>query len=116
METGVFLITIIFSFGFMIWGFVRSASLFTSILRMVSLSLFMGLAIFIGSGVEVSATSTEETQYQEVNPTTGAITNLVSTNTIKDVLIPADNSTWLGWVFMGFGMLNVVFIVKEALL
>ena len=109
METGVFLITIILSFGFMIWGFVRSASLFTSILRMVSLSLF-------GSGVEVSATTTEETNYQEVNQATGAITNLVSTNTIKDVLIPADNSTWLGWVFMGFGMLNVVFIVKEALL
>lgn len=116
METGVFLITIFLSFGFMIWGFIRSASLFTSILRMVSLSLFMGLAIFIGSGVEVSATSTEETQYQEVNPVTGTVTNLVSTNIIKDVLIPADNSTWLGWVFMGFGMLNVIFIVKEALL
>ena len=116
METGVFLITIIFSFGFMIWGFVRSASMFTSILRMVSLAMFMGLAVFIGSGVEVSATSTESTQYQEVNPTTGTITNLVSTNTIKDVLIPADNSAWLGWVFMGFGMLNVIFIVKEALL
>ena len=37
----------------MIWGFVRSASLFTSILRMVSLSLFMGLAVFIGSGVTI---------------------------------------------------------------
>jgi len=115
METGVFLITIIFSFGFMIWGFIRSASLFTSILRMVSLSLFMGLAVFIGSGVEVSATSTEESQYQQVDAN-GFVHQLTSTNTVKDVLIPADNSTWLGWVFMGFGMLNVVFIVKEALL
>ena len=115
METGVFLITIIFSFGFMIWGFIRSASLFTSILRMVSLSLFMGLAIFIGSGVEVSASSTESTQYQQVD-SGGNVYNLISENTKKDILIPADNSTWLGWVFMGFGMLNVVFIVKEALL
>jgi hypothetical protein len=48
METGVFLITIILSFGFMIWGFIRSASLFTSILRMVSMAMFMGLAVFIG--------------------------------------------------------------------
>lgn len=115
METGVFLITIIFSFGFMIWGFVRSASLFTSILRMVSLSMFMGLAVFIGSGVEVSATTTENSNYQQAD-SAGNIYQLNSTNTIKDVLIPADNSTWLGWVFMGFGMLNVVFIVKEALL
>ena len=115
METGVFLITIIFSFGFMIWGFIRSASLFTSILRMVSLAMFMGLAVFIGSGVEVSATSTEETQYQQVDAN-GFVHQLTSINTINDVLIPADNSTWLGWVFMGFGMLNVVFIVKEALL
>jgi len=115
METGVFLITIIFSFGFMIWGFIRSASLFTSILRMVSLAMFMGLAVFIGSGVEVSATSTEETQYQQVD-SNGFVHQLTSTNTINDVLIPADNSTWLGWVFMGFGMLNVIFIVKEALL
>ena len=115
METGVFLITIFLSFGFMIWGFIRSASLFTSILRMVSLSLFMGLAVFIGSGVEVSATSTEETQYQQVDAN-GFVHQLTSTNTIKDVLIPADESPWLGWVFMGFGMLNVIFIVKEALL
>ena len=115
METGVFLITIIFSFGFMVWGFVRSASLFTSILRMVSLSLFMGLAIFIGSGVEVSASSSETSQYQQVD-SVGNIYQLTSENTTKDILIPADNSTWLGWVFMGFGMLNVVFIVKEALL
>jgi len=115
METGVFLITIIFSFGFMIWGFIRSASMFTSILRMVSMAMFMGLAVFIGSGVEVSASTTETTQYQE-SLSNGTIMNLNSTNTIKDTLIPENDSAWLGWVFMGFGMLNVIFIVKEALL
>lgn len=115
METGVFLITIIFSFGFMIWGFVRSASLFTSILRMLSMAMFMGLAIFIGSGVEVSTTSIESTQYQEVDPS-GNIRDLISTNTIKDTLIPENNATWLGWVFMGFGVLNVIFVIKENLL
>ena len=115
METGVFLITIILSFGFMIWGFIRSSSLFTSILRMVSMAMFMGLAVFIGSGVEVSASSTESTQYQQVDDG-GNVYNLTSENTKKDILIPADDSPWLGWVFMGFGMLNVIFIVKEALL
>jgi formylmethanofuran:tetrahydromethanopterin formyltransferase len=76
--------------------------------------MFMGLAVFIGSGVEVSASSTETTQYQEVDA--GVVHQLSSTNTIKDVLIPADQGAWLGWVFMGFGMLNVIFIVKETLL
>jgi len=115
METGVFLITIIFSFGFMIWGFIRSASLFTSVLRMLSMALFMGLAIFIGSGVEVSTTSVETTQYQEALEN-GNIMNLNSTNTINDILIPSDKATWLGWVFMGFGVLNVIFVIKENLL
>ena len=115
METGIFLITVILSFGFMIWGFIRSASMFTSILRMVSMAMFMGLAVFIGSGVEVSASTTETTQYQE-SLSNGTIMNLNSTNTIKDTLIAENDSAWLGWVFMGFGMLNVIFIVKEALL
>jgi hypothetical protein len=114
METGLFLITIAFSFGFMIWGFIRSASLFTSILRMLSIAMFMGLAIFIGSGVEVSASSTEVTQYQEVDA--GVVHQLTSSNTVKDILIPVDDGAWLGWVFMGFGLVNVLFVVKESLL
>jgi len=115
METGLFLITIALSFGFMLWGFIRSASLFTSILRMVSMAMFMGLAVFIGSGVEVSASSTDTTQYQEVDAN-GIVHQLTSSNVTTDILIPADKGAWLGWVFMGFGMLNVIFIVKETLL
>jgi hypothetical protein len=65
--------------------------------------------------VEVSASSTETSQYQQLD-SVGNIYQLTSENTTKDILIPADDSPWLGWVFMGFGMLNVIFIVKEALL
>ncbi len=114
METGIFLIMIAFSFGFMIWGFVRNASLFTSILRIFSITVFMGLALFIGSGVEVSATTTEAKQYEQVDAN-GIIHPLNSTTTSKDILIPQDGASWMGWIFMGFGMLNMIFVVKEHL-
>ena len=79
------------------------------------MAMFMGLAVFIGSGVEVSASSTDVTQYQEVD-SNGVIYQLSSSNISTDVLIPESEGAWLGWVFMGFGMLNVIFIVKETLL
>jgi hypothetical protein len=115
METGIFIIMLAFSFGFMIWGFMRNASMFTSVLRLISITVFMGLALFVGSGVEVSATSTETKNYEQVDAN-GIIHPLNSTTTSKDILIPQDGALWMGWVFMGFGVLNVIFVVKEHLL
>lgn len=113
MEAGLFYIMLGLGFGFMAWGFIRSASLFTSILRMLSISLFMGLALFIGSGQEVVATTTQTVNSQGIDPN-GAIVALVSTSTSEDVIIPANEGAWLSWVFTGFGILNMVFVVKEA--
>ena len=40
LETGLFIFMLIFSFGFMIWGFLRHTDMFTNILRLVSIAAF----------------------------------------------------------------------------
>lgn len=113
MEAGLFYIMLALAFGFMAWGFLRSASLFTSILRIMAISLFMGLALFVGSGQEVVATSTEIKEYQGVGEG-GVVVPLVSNSTSIDVIIPQNEGSWLSWVFTGFAILNMIFVVKEA--
>ena len=113
MEAGLFYIMLALAFGFMVWGFIRSASLFTSILRILSISMFMGLALFIGSGQEVVATTTETVQSQGIDPN-GLIVPLVSNSTSVNVIIPQGEGSWLSWVFTGFAILNMIFVVKEA--
>jgi hypothetical protein len=101
LETGVFAFMLVFSFGFMIWGFLRQASIFTNVLRMISLAAFFGLALYMASGYEVASTTV-------MTSSTGV------TETTKSTLIPANDAAWMSWLFMGFGILNIVLVIREV--
>ena len=107
LETGLFVFMLAFSFGFMIWAFFKQTGLFTNILRMVAIASFFGLALYMGSGYEVSSTTT--TVIETLN-SSDVIVELDKTQT--DILIPSDSASWLGWAFMGFAILNMVLIVR----
>lgn len=113
MESGIFFIMIVFAFGFMIWGFIRSANLFTSILRIVSIALFMGLALFMGAGQSVVSTTSEVVNSQGIGPA-GEIIPITSNSTTTNVIIPSSEGNWLSWIFLGFAILNMVLVIREA--
>lgn len=108
LETGLFLFLLAFSFGFMFWAWMRQASIFSSILRLVSISVFFGLALFIGSGQEVGTTTTQDTAiYTPAGWENG-------TTTTKTILLAEGSASWMSLVFMGFAILNMVLLVKEV--
>ena len=110
LETGLFIFMLIFSFGFMIWGFLRHTDMFTNILRLVSIAAFFGLCLYMQSGYEVSAPTTTEQQVLDSN---NAVVTL--SNTESEVLIPSDSATWLGWGFFGFAILNMILLIRGVL-
>ena len=119
LETGIFIFMIAFSFGFMIWGLIRLSSPFTYLLRVISIVMFLGMSLFVGAGYEVSATTTETvtSDYERINPLSGTVVllNSTDTTTTKDVFIPAGtDGSWLSYIFLGFGILNMALVVKDV--
>ena len=108
LETGLFVFLLAFSFGFMFWAWMRQASVFSSILRLVSISVFMGLAVYIGAGVEVGTTMVHSEQ--SMGPAGMTITNSTTTT----VLLAAGSASWMSYVFFGFAILNMVLLVKDV--
>jgi hypothetical protein len=114
IETGVFIFMIVFSFGFMIWAAIRSTSVMTNILRLVSIVMFFGLALFITSGTGVAATSTETINTSLINPLTGNLVAVTDTVTSQEVLIPeGDDGAWMGWIFLGFAFVSMALMVQD---
>lgn len=115
LETGVFVMMLAFSFGFMIWTFLRSAGPITNILRLVTIAVFFGIALFITSGYGVASTSTETINDYEINPLNGALVSKTVTVTSTDVLLPDDGSAaWIGWIFMGFAFVSMALMVRDS--
>lgn len=119
LETGVFLFMLAFSFGFMFWSFFRVADKFTHILRVISCIVFLGMSLFVGAGYEVSSTSTETTvsDYEGINPLSGQVVLMNSTDTItkKDIIIPeGTEGAWMGYIFTGFAILNMILVVRDV--
>ena len=115
LETGIFIFMIAFSFGFMIWGMIRSASGMTYLLRIISIVMFLGMGLFVGSGYEVSATTTETISTNLINPLNGAVVPVTDTVTTKEVFIPSGtDGAWLSYIFTGFAILSMALIVKDA--
>lgn len=114
IETGVFIFMIVFSFGFMIWAAIRSTSVMTNILRLVSIVMFFGLALFITSGTGVAATSTETINTSLINPLTGNLVAVTDTVTSQEVLIPEGaDGAWMGWIFLGFAFVSMALMVQD---
>lgn len=111
VELGVFILVLAFAGFFTIvtiggekQGAVRAA------FRLLAMALFMGLAGMIGGGYAVAQTHTN----------TQTITNAVTgeswtgTDTYKDIVIPGGmDSYWLAWLFVAFGFMNLIFLVRE---
>ena len=110
IETGIFIVIVLLSFGFMGWSAIRSSGVMTNILRLVSITVFFGLALFLNSGYGVASTQT--IQENLVNPLTGAL--IPSSSTVTSVLIPDDGTgAWLGWVFMSFAFISIALLVQD---
>ena len=108
LETGLFLFLLAFSFGFMFWAWMRQASIFSSILRIVAIAMFFGLALYVGSGIEVGTTTTQDTAiYTPAGWENG-------TTTTKTILLAEGSASWMSWVFMGFAILNMILLVKQV--
>ena len=86
----------------------------TNILRLVSIVMFFGLALFITSGTGVAATSTETINTSLINPLTGNLVAVTDTVTSQDVLIPeGDDGAWMGWIFLGFAFVSMALMVQD---
>lgn len=77
-------------------------------LRIVAMVLFFILTIYVVSGYEISQTSNQ------------IIKNLNTTDTWQEtdqnIILPGDvSSSWLGYLFMGFAMLNFFLAVRELI-
>ena len=99
IETGVFAFMVVFAFGFMLFAF-RVGWPLSPFLRFLSIAVFMATAVLLASGFGVQTTrsfSDGTTTWTEITP-----------------LIPADGTgIWMNYIFVGFGILNLVFIVRE---
>ena len=105
LDTGVFLFMTIGAFGFTLLSF-RAVSMFAGFLHLMGLALFLGLAVFLASGMEV-ATITNDLQY---NGTGHLIVNSTST----EVFITGGESTnWLWYIFLGFSVFNLILLVRD---
>src|SRR5579872_4188355 len=104
LEGGFFLIILVTAFGLMFYSFKAQNG--KGMLRMLSMALFAILSIFIGSGYQVAFSSTQTT----FNPATNETWNQTS----SQVILPGgEDSSWYAWLFSGFAMANIMFLLKD---
>lgn len=104
LEGGFFLIIITTAFFLMFYSFKANTG--RGYLKILSMALFSILAIFIGSGYQVAFSSTQTT----INPATNETWN----QTTEQVILPGgEDSSWYAWLFSGFAMANIVFLLRD---
>ena len=104
LEGGFFIILLVTAFGLMIYSFKAQTG--KGMLKMFSMALFTILAVFVGSGYQVAFSSTQTT----TNPTTNETWN----QTTQQVILPGgENSSWYAWLFSGFAMANLLFLLRD---
>lgn len=81
-------------------------------LRVLAMVLFFIISIYTVSGYQISMTTTSTQTIKNV--ATGDTWNENDTNT--NIVLPGDvTSSWLGYLFMGFAMLNFFLAIRELL-
>jgi len=106
LDTGlwIILVTIATVFTFVSFKIPGSGKIAFHIL---AVALWMGLAMIHGGGTEVSAYT---------NSTWVDSSGMQFNNTSYDRFIPGgETAYWLGYLFMGFGILNLLFIFSELM-
>lgn len=106
LEAGIFVMMLAFAFGFMAWAWITTnnntrGGLGAGFFYILSMVLFLGMSIFVGSGYEVAATST--------------MTDGSTTWTEERVLIPeGEEGFWFTWVFTGLAVVNIFLFVRAV--
>lgn len=106
IEAGLFFLLAGFGFFFTFITFRRGEFPLRAGLRLIAMALFCIIAVFIGSGFQVSYTVNSSIH--------NAVTNETWTGNDENVIIPGGTgSSWLAYLFYGFAMLNLLLIAKE---
>ncbi len=111
LETGLFILMAGMGFGFMVFSITRNLGTMSFLFRCFSFVMFLGLALFLTTGHDVATTTTtlETSNVQLLN---GTITELSTSNTSTEVLIPAD-SQWVGWIFFGLSIFCAILFIRD---
>lgn len=110
MEGGFFLIILFTAFFLMFYSFKAQNG--KGMLKMLSMALFSILAIFVGSGYEIAFTVQPGNQLT-YNSTGHLVTNMTQTATEDLVLPGGTDSSWYAWLFSGFAMANLLFLLRD---
>jgi hypothetical protein len=106
VESGLFFGILIGAVGFSFGSFAVGIKSARAGLRILGMALFCVLSIIVGSGNEVAITTTQVT----TNVQTGETWN----ETDHNVILPGGtDSAWMGWIFSGLAMFDLVILVKE---
>src|SRR5690348_2534220 len=101
LDIGLFSILLGLAFFFTFYAF-RNIPNGRGFLRILAVSLFCILSIYMGSGYQVEYDS--------------SVTNQATNETWaeKDVVIAGGESTsWISWIFAGFAMANLIFLLRD---
>lgn len=110
LEGGLFVIILIMAFFFTLYAFkIQNGK---GMLRMIGMALFCALAIFVGSGYQVAFT-TQGGQKLTYNSTGALLTNETTSNQETVILPGGEDSSWMSWIFTGFAMANIIFLLKD---
>lgn len=110
LEGGLFTIILILAFFFTLYAFkIQNGK---GMLRMIGMALFCILAIFVGSGYQVAFTQQGGTVLTYAANGT-LLTNQTKTNSETVILPGGEDSSWMSWVFTGFAMANIMFLLKD---
>lgn len=114
LEFGLFVLVLAFAVFFTLFAFrggkKNDNAPVNTAFRLLAMGLFLGLAGVISAGYAVKMTvdSSQTIRNVQTNET------WVETDTNHNVIIPGGlDSYWLAWVFGAFGIMNLIFIVRE---
>ena len=105
-ETGLWIIIAVMASAFTFVSF-KAVDKAAIAFHMISVALWMGLAILSAGGYEISSTTT--------NLTYDIDGNLIFNQTQSDVFLPAGTSaSWLSYLFLGFAIFNLLLVFKQV--
>ena len=110
LEGGFFLIILITAFGLMMYSFKAQNG--KGMLKMLSMALFAILAVFIGSGYSVAFTE-KGGSLLTYAPNGTMLSNQTKTDVQHYILPGGEDSSWYAWLFSGFAMANIMFLLKD---
>jgi len=111
LDIGLFSILLGLAFFFTFYAF-RNMPNGRGFLRILGVALFCILSIYIGSGYQVSLT-TKGGNELTYNSTGTLIQNVTKSDTENIIISGGEDSSWVAWIFAGFAMANLIFLLRD---